>query len=276
MRKLQFALVALFLVVSIVFSVYLLYDRLFLDHTAPQIVCDGVPLRVSVSADDRTLCSGLTAYDDVDGDLTDRIIVRKISRLIDSNTASIYYAVFDSSSNYCTFSRTVTYTDHCKPKFSLSQPLNFTPGSVITLSDRLTAYDVIDGDISERIRVASSGISVSEPGEYQLNIQVTNSSGDTTILTLPVLIEASSHRHPTISLSEYLYYIPLDSAFTEDDMRSMIVAVRESAGGSPVAAEEVALNGSVDTSKRGAYPITYTYKNAEGLSHSVILTVIVE
>ncbi len=276
MRNIQIIVITVFLIVSIMFSVFFCYDRFAVDHTAPQLISDGVPLYVSVNATDRELCSGLIAYDNVDGDISDRIIVRRVSRLSGANSAYVYYAVFDSSSNYCVFNRTIYYTDYCKPRFSLSQPLSFTANSIITLEDRLSAYDVIDGDISNRIRLSSVSVSNTEPGEYPITVQVTNNSGDTSSITLTVLIENTTSRHPTITLSEYIYYVAYGEELTEETLRSLIVGASESSAGKAVDAADIEISGEVDTTTRGSYSVTYSYTNAQGLTHAVILNVIVE
>lgn len=276
MRNLQIAVISVFLIVAIAFSVFFCYDRLAVDHTAPKIISDGVPLEVSVNASEKELCAGLTAYDDTDGDITDRIIVRRVSRLSGANSAYVYYAVFDSSSNYCIFNRTVYYTDYCKPRFSLSQPLSFTPNSVITLSDRLTAYDVIDGDVSNRIRLSSVNVSNTEPGEYPITVQVTNSSGDTSSVSLTVLIENVTSLHPTITLSEYIHYVTCGDELTEAELRSLIVSASESSTGAALNAADIEISGDVDTSTRGSYSVTYSYTNAQSLTRVVILNVVVE
>ena len=231
MKNVQIILIVVFLIVSVVFCAFFCYDRLMVDREAPMIVCDGVPLEVSVSATDRDLCAGLTASDNVDGDLTDRIVVRKVSQLYGSNTAMIQYAVFDSSSNVCTYSRSVTYTDYRKPRFSLTQPLIYNLNSVVSLSDRLTAYDSINGDISQRIRVSSSAVTSSEKGLYPITVQVTNSSGDTAVAKLTVTIENITAHHPVIRLSEYLIYADLNSQLDEDTLRRAMAALENLTGG---------------------------------------------
>lgn len=276
MRNLQITIICLFLIVAIAFAVFYCYDRLMIDHTAPTIVSDGVPLQVSVTASDKEMCAGLTAYDDTDGDITDRIIVRRVSRLSGANTAYVYYAVFDSSSNYCVFNRTVYYTDYCAPHFSLSQPLSYTPNSIITLSDRLTAYDVIDGDISNRIRVSSISVSNAEPGEYPITVQVTNSSGDTSSVTLSVLIENTTSRHPSITLSDYIYYVSVGHELTEQELRGLIVSADDPVSGKKISPSEIVISGEVDTSSRGCYSVSYSYTNAQNLTRFVLLNVIVE
>ena len=277
MKNLQIILIILFLVVSVVFCAFFCYDRLMVDREAPTILCDGTPLEVSVPATVRELCAGLTATDNVDGDLTDRIVVRKVSQLYGSNTAMIQYAVFDSSSNVCTYSRSVTYTDYSKPRFSLSQPLIYNLNSIISLSDRLTATDSIDGDISQRIRVAASSVSSSEKGLYPITVQVTNSSGDTAVATMTVTIENVTSRHPVIRLSEYLIYADADTQLDEETLRGYIVSAKEASSGQSVDFNDINIDtSSLDLSTRGCYDVTYSYTNAGGLTYNVILTVVVE
>lgn len=277
MRNIQIIVIVLFLVISVAFSAFFLYDRTMVDREAPLIVCDGAPVHVSVHASEEELCSGLTATDNVDGDLTDRIIVRRVSQLYGSSSALISYAVFDSSSNYCTFSRGITYTDYRKPRFALSQPLSFNVSSKITLEDRLSATDVLDGDISQRIRLASTSVSITEPGVYPITVQVTNSSGDTAVVTIPVIIQSSTSRHPVIRLSDYLIYAVKDEQLTEEQLRSYIVSARESSSGSLLSPEDIHIDVSqLDTSKHGCTNVSYSYTNSRDLTYTVLLTVVVE
>lgn len=277
MKNLQVILITCFLIIAVAFSTFFCYDKLMADHEPPVITCDGVPLEVSVHATDRELCAGLTATDDVDGDITERIIVRKISQLYSSNRASIQYAVFDSSSNFCTYSRSISYTDYQKPRFSLSQPLIYNSNSTISLSDRLTATDTFDGDITGRIRLASINVDVSLPGKYPLTVQVTNTSGDTAVATLPVLIENTTSRHPVIRLSQYLIYADTVQSLDESYFRSLIVSARDSADGKAVNASKIDISfDTIDLQKRGSYDVIYSYTNQQGLNYTVVLTVIVE
>ena len=277
MRNIQIILIVLFLVVSVAFSAFFLYDRTMVDREAPKIVCDGVPISVSVHASETELCSGLTATDNVDGDLTDRIIVRRISQLYGSNRALIYYAVFDSSSNYCTFSRSITYNDYRKPRFALSQPLSFNVGSKVSLEGRLSASDIIDGDITQRIRLSSISVSIMDPGVYPITVQVTNSSGDTSVVTVPVIIQSYTSRHPVIRLSDYMIYADRDEVLTEEQLRSYIVSARESSSGTLLDPEDIHIDMSeLDTSKHGCTNVSFSYTNSRELTYMVLLTVVVE
>ena len=276
MRNLKIIIVVLFILVAIAFSALTGYNFLVADRTAPVIYCDGEPLVVSVSASDRELCAGLQALDDRDGDITDRIVVQKISRLISKDTAVVSYAVFDSSSNVCTFSRNVTYTDYRSPHFSLDQPLIYGVNSLITIEDRLKATDVIDGDISSRIRLSSANVYNDTQGNYPILIQVTNSTGDSSVVGLTVTIRNYTAKNPVIYLDEYLIYIDSDTELDTESLRDHILSVRESAGGAPVDPSQVEITGQIDYTKQGSNDITFSYVNSDGLEYSVILTVVRE
>ena len=276
MRGLKTIVIVLFVIIAIAFVILFCYDRLVLDHVPPKIICDGARLEVSVRATDEELRKGLMATDDVDGDITDRIIVRKVSRLVGSNSAVINYAVFDNASNFSTFSRNIYYTDYYQPRYSLSQPMIFNVNSLVTLVDRLTAYDVIDGDISARIRLSAANISTSVEGEYPLSLQVTNSTGDTSPLALTVQIRNYTSRHPVIYLSEYLTYAELGSEVDLEKYRDLIIGARENVDGPSVNYDDIMITGKVDTSHAGSYDVKFSYINRENLSYNVILTVVVQ
>ncbi|MDR0889423.1 MAG: bacterial Ig-like domain-containing protein [Oscillospiraceae bacterium] len=275
MRTIQILVISLFLVVAIAFSAYLVYDYTQVDHNPPVIISDGIALQVSASATDEELCAGLTALDDVDGDITDRIIVRSVSHLVGSNTAAISYVVFDANTNPATFSRTVYYTDYYKPRFSLSAPLIYNVGTTVTLLDRLHAYDAVDGDISGKLRITELTLSNTVEGEYTIRVQVTNDSGDTSSIPLTVTIRNSTSRHPQIKLSEYLVYIT-DKRLETEDFREFITSAFESKNGKEIDPKDIEITGEVDYTRSGVYDITFSYTNSENLSYSVILTVVLE
>ncbi len=275
MKSIKTLVVVLFLIIALAFSVMFCYDKIMIDHVAPEIICDGAKLEISVKATDEDLCRGLVATDDVDGDITDRIIVRRVSRLTGSNSAVAHYAVFDSASNFCTFTRNVYYTDYCQPEYSLTQPMIFNVNSVVSLNDRISAHDMIDGDITSRIRISAGNISNSVEGEYPLTLQVTNSTGDTSALTMTVQIRNYTSRHPRITLSKYLTYMDLGSDADVEQFRELIESVQETENGKDARVKDVVITGTVDSGRVGSYDVKFTYINQENLSYSVILTVVV-
>ncbi|MFR8335181.1 MAG: tyrosine-protein phosphatase [Oscillospiraceae bacterium] len=73
------------------------YREKTVDDVPPVLTCTEGVLEVSVSASQEELPSGVTAWDNRDGDLTSEIMIDHISTLIGANTAKITYVVFDSS-----------------------------------------------------------------------------------------------------------------------------------------------------------------------------------
>lgn len=276
MRNLKIAIICIFLIVSVAFCAMFAYDRLMLDHEAPVIICDGEPLYVSVNATDRELCAGLIATDDVDGDITDRIIVRKVSQLVSSSSATVSYVVFDSSSNVCTYSRYVTYTDYRTPTFTQLKPLIYNVDSLASLEGYIVANDVIDGDITDRIRINSNNFTSAVEGNYPLHISVTNSLGDTSTIDTVVQIRNITPVHPMIELKEYLIYTKLGQELGVTELRSYIASVMDTHTGDKADPAEVEILSELDSSNRGSYQIYYSYTNSQNLSYTAILTVVVE
>ena len=81
--------------------------QVVLDRVSPQISCESEVLEAGVNATDAELLSGVTAKDNRDGDLTDRIMIQGISRMLSADTAQITYVVADTSGNIASCTRTV-------------------------------------------------------------------------------------------------------------------------------------------------------------------------
>lgn len=237
----------------------------------PTIQCSDTMLQISVYDDESALLEGITASDTQDGDLTREIIVAGTSKLISNDTAKVTYLVFDSDDNMASFVRRIQYTDYRKPSFSIdpSTPLVYPSSAEVSVLDRIGAYDVIDGDISERIRVST--LAATDDSEvYDITVQVTNSMGDTAWLQLPVQMLPSDHLRPTVELKEYLVYTQVGSTF---DARSYLSSVRL-ADGTAVDLADVTVEGIVDTAAVDTYRVIFSY-NDSGSVGRAILTVVV-
>ena len=136
---------------------------------------------------------------------------------------------------------------------------------------------MIDGDITQRIRLSSTSVSIMDQGVYPITVQVTNSSGDTAVVTIPVIIQSYTSRHPVIRLSEYLIYAAKGETLTEERLRSYIVTARESSSGALLNPEDIDIDMSqLDTSKHGCTNVSFSYTNSRDLTFTVLLTVVVE
>ena len=191
MNRLRTAVLILFAITAAAYGYMKISERLA-DDTPPVITADSDTVEVSVNDGEEKLLSGIKATDRQDGDLTASVTVSGISKLISENTAKVSYIVFDSDRRIGTYTRYVRYTDYRRPRFELKKPLSFSKSDDITLSGRLYAYDVIDGDISGSVKVSARDLTVSDNGVYSITVQVTNSLGDTSSVRLPVAISVEA------------------------------------------------------------------------------------
>ena len=83
MRILRLIVVVLFLITTAVFSMYFVNTKLTDDNTIPVIKIDDELIEVSFETTDEELLQGVTAYDEKDKDITDRVIVESVSRFVD-------------------------------------------------------------------------------------------------------------------------------------------------------------------------------------------------
>lgn len=206
------------------------------DLEPPVISMDQKELEVSVNAMKQQLLSDVKAWDEVDGNVSEQVVIESISALREDHTAEIVYAAFDQSGNVSKASRTIRYTDYQSPRFEIKKPLIFTTSSTMDVISCMSASDVLDGDISRKIKgtLISDTNSLSYAGVHEVQFRVTNSMGDTVYLKLPVDVFEPNTYNATLELNDYLVYLPLGSEFDSEVYLSTL----------KIGASELALDGS--------------------------------
>lgn len=218
MRRIRLFSIILFVLALLVFGVDRLLLALHSDSEGPVIEMKKETVMVSVSDGEDAILAGVTAVDEVSGDVTDSLLVETLSDFISPGRRQATLAAFDENHNITRAVREVAYSDYKSPRFALSQPLRFALGTT-DLTSNLAVEDVLDGSLTRYIKLAAapgaSAIDVGTPGEYSVVFSVTNSAGDTAKLPATVTIyNASEERvRPQISLSQCLVYIPRKQAF---------------------------------------------------------------
>ena len=214
MRRFRLLVLVVAVVMAAALAVSVVAQRAAADRTLPEIRCPEGALELSVRAlDDRALLSGVTAWDEKDGDLTDRIVLQGLGKGVEDGMTTATYVVADADHHVATRTRPVRLVDYQPPRFTLSQPLTYPVGASIAVRDRLTAWDAVDGDLSDRIKLTTSGLAVYSEGTYPLTCEVTNSLGDTATVTLELTIRNERSGAPQIVLSTYLVYLPAGAPF---------------------------------------------------------------
>ena len=248
-----------------------LYSLSLQDKVAPEITDSVGQLHLQVSADPGALMQGLTATDDRDGDLTDRILVERISRFSQPGQCQVSYVVFDSSNNFCRYQREVVYDDYISPRLQLDQPLMYPMGEAITITDRVRLYDCLDGDISDRVRIISNMVNNYAEGVYPVILEVSNSCGDTSQLNLWVHYTRTDY-NVSIQLHKYVVYHPQGEEF---DPYQYIASIADS-DLNPLDPTQVQIQGTLDVEKPGIYQLVYSYAEGKLAGKSAITVVITE
>ena len=266
MKKKNLLLLVPITLSAALFLGYRAWDSLRTDDTPPQISISEESIQLSVSDPSSILLQGVTAQDSRDGDVTDSLLVERITKTDGSGAIEVTIAAFDKSGNVAKATRTARYTDYQSPRFTLNRPLLFSYGSSFDLLAAIGAEDPADGDIQHRIRATSlDDTTVSSIGDHQVEFRVTNSLGDTVRVTLPVTVYYADTYGLKVELTDYMVYLKTGSDFNAEDY--LLQTTRGNAsvsleGGMP-AGYSVRITGDVNTAVPGVYPVDYTVTHTQ-------------
>lgn len=265
MRRLRIITLVCFVLSAVLLAASTVYHNIRRDDTLPVIQCPEEPLVLSVEDGEEALLQNVTAYDEKDGDLTDGVLIQGVSKSGDA--ATVTYAVVDSDHHVAVKQRELRYTDYVPPRFALSKELRYSVGTQIRIKDRMTAGDMVDGDLSDRIRVTASSLTAYNPGTYPATFEVTNSMGDTSSVTLDIVVRNYESGEPQIRLSQYLIYRAAGEDF---DPMAYLDSV---SGGDESAVTAVLPEGGLT---KGLCQVTYSCEGWSGVTGSTVLYVITE
>lgn len=249
------------------------------DHMPPKISFPDGALEISVESDTDELLADVTARDDVDGDVTDLLIVEGISAIGEDHTVQVTYAAFDRSGNVAKQQRTVRYTDYQSPHFTLSQPLLFRSGSRFDVFDYVSAEDKIDGSLDGRIKatLVAGDTGITEPGVHEVQFRVTNSMGDTAYLTVPVEVYAAADYNATVELTQPLVYLQTGDVFRAGAYLASFTYGSASVDlGSEASTVDVSIDSDVSTNQAGCYSVSYIVRSGTYTGHTRLIVVVEE
>jgi hypothetical protein len=270
MKVFRITIAILFVLVTGVYTYFYFTSRLQKDTTYPVITFDKQMLDVSVSATDADLLQGISAFDGKDGDLTDSVLVEKISNFIEKGVSNITYAVADDDYHVTKASRKIRYIGYESPHFTFSQAMRFPLGSSFSILDIIGAEDILDGNIARKIKITSSELVASAEGVYQMRAQVTNSKGDVSYLSFFVTMYKSGRNEPEIVLSDYLIYLHIGDQFDAASFISKVTRNNEVLEGL-----NIRIDSDVNTAQAGYFQADYYVTDEFNVTATTSLIVIV-
>lgn len=146
---------------------------------------------ISVKSTEEDLLEYVTATDVEDGDISNDIIVEQMSNLIEGDRREVVYAVCDSDNNVTKVTREITYSDYTPPVIeAIDEESIITERKYAEVLSCFRATDVIDGDISNKLKIVSIDTSKGtlNRGVFPVILTVTNSCGDVSYLETTVTL----------------------------------------------------------------------------------------
>lgn len=262
-------LIAFFFITVAALAVFI-GEKIDEDRTIPVITVEEELLEVSLKATEEEMLKGVTAHDEKDGDLTDRIIIESVSTFTEKGVSKITYAVCDNDNNVAKATGKIKFKDYKSPRFKVSGNLCFSLYEYIDIRELITATDSIEGNISSRIIITSEEYSSTFAGNYTIDVTVTNKKGDTATIQLPLIVEDRPISVPEIELKEYLVYTEKGKTI---DFKTYIVDALDVQNNS--LKEQVAIESNVDFNKEGTYQVHFYATDSLGQRGHSVMTVIV-
>lgn len=272
MRILRVVAVLLFVITTALYGYFLVTEKLKNDETIPVITLEEEVLEVGIDATNDDLLKGVTAHDEKDGDITNKVIVESLSNFIEPGLCRVTYAVCDSNNHVATATRKVRYVGYESPKFALEEDLCYSIYERLNLKNCITATDCIEGDITDNIVISSEDYTSAIAGVFTIQATVTNRKGDASTINMNLFVEDTDLSAPEIELTEYLIYMKP----TEDpvDFKKFIVGAEDERG-NDLTDKVIVQQNKVDTTKPGTYAVHYRVTDKNDVEGHTVLTVIV-
>lgn len=270
MRLLRLVITAVFALTLAAFALFWYRSEIKADKTRPVITLETDELEVLPKASDKELLAGVTAYDEKDGDLTDKVIVESISKFSEPGVCKVYYAVCDSDNHVAGAFRKVKYKGYVSPRFFLNRSLCFSQMEAVNVGSAIGANDMLDGDISGNIIITSQDYEYGVAGIYNVKAEVANSKGDRIVQQLPLIVEERSVNAPVVELTDYLIYVEKG---TDIDPEDYFVSATDSYEND--VSDTLHIEYNYNPSAEGIYSFHYFATDAlDRRGHSILLVIV--
>ena len=242
-------------------------------NAAPVIHATDKTIEVGDEFDPR---ADVTAEDEEDGDITDKIEILKNG--VNINEPGIYdvtYKVTDTQG--ASYTTTIKVTVNPKAADLNACPVIQATDKTLTVGDEfdpladVTAEDEEDGDITDKIEILENEVDTTKPGKYEVTYKVTDSGGASHVKTIKVTVNPKMepiNAAPIIEAEDKT--LTVGDAF--DPMAD--VTATDAEDGNLTDKIEI-LNNEVDTTKPGKYEVTYKVTDSKGASYTKTITVTV-
>lgn len=239
--------------------------------TKPIIEANPVDIEISTAFDPLNYEPiGLRATDEIDGDITDKITVEFND--VDTSKPGAYLVTYKVVNSYEeSDEKTIEVIVYTKPTITahnvaIKKDLAFDPLNYEPIG--LKATDPIDGDITDKVTVASNNVDTSKPDKYHVAYKVVNSYGKSDEKTIEVVV----YTKPTLEAHDV--EVKKDTVFDPLNYEPIALKATDQIDGD-ITDKITVESDNVDTSKPGEYHVTYKVVNSyeESDEKSILVTV---
>ena len=271
-RIFHIIVIVLFVIVLGLFSFSFYRQHKDVDKTIPEITVPEGILEVPLDAEGKDFLEGVTATDEKDGDITDRILVESVSKFTNSKKGicRVTFAVCDSDRHVTSASRKVQFVGYKPPVFTAQRSLCYSIYEAIDLTENIGAKDCIEGDVSSNVLISSSNYESGLAGSFKIFLKLTTEKGDIISEELPLVVEERPLNAPTIELKKYLVYLDKGSDFKPKSyIKKAYDAMEENLTG------KVTVDSNVKPNKPGVYTVNYyTTDQLNRIGHSMLVVIV--
>lgn len=184
-------------------------EIVFKDLESPKIKLNDNIKNVNLCPNDKYIDPGVTVFDNVDGDITDKVEVKTLHN-------KIYYTAIDSSGNKKIIFRNIKYYDNEIPKISLngSKKLYVFKDSKY-IEKGYVANDNCDGNITDKVKI-NSNLDTSKVGSYKINYSIYDNYGNENSLTREVIVYSDISNVKKNGKIVYLTFDDGPASYTEE------------------------------------------------------------
>ncbi|MBC1936827.1 DUF5011 domain-containing protein [Listeria grandensis] len=232
-------------------------------NDAPVIQASNITMRVNKAFD---VNNAVTASDTEDGDITSKIQVT--ANDVNVAKAGVYhvtYSVTDSDGNTTTKTITVTVLTDDAPILTTND-VYLKVGDTFEPLAGITANDTEDGNLTNKIKVESNTVDMTQAGTYAVSYSVTDSDGNKTTIQRHIYVRTNDK--PVIHATDQTF----KAGRTFDPMAGMSASDTEDGD---VTGDVTITANDVDATQAGTYHVTYSVKDSDNNVTTKTITVTV-
>lgn len=250
---------------AISFLIFQGYENYIKDNVGPVITVPNELIEAPVAVTEEELLEGVTAKDDRSGDVSNTLIVEKLSAIDSNKQRVITYVAMDESMNVSLKTRVLQYTDYDFPQFSMKGSFLVPEGYNANILDNISASSVLDGDLTNFIKYSVEGfLDFNTVGSYPISISVTDSAGGTAVLDTTVTVFDRTGGLINVELVRYLLYLPVGSGF---DPNAYLAGTSNSNA-------DITITSNVDTSQPGTYNVDYKAQTTSSVGYARMIVIV--